>query len=130
MLSLRARVASIHRLSPGESAGYDMAYTATRPTTIATVTIGYADGLPRSLSEGRGTVLLHGQHAPIIGRICMDQLLVDVTAIPQTRPGHVATLIGRDDQASISAADLADACGTITNELLSSLGPRLERLAL
>ena len=130
VLSLRARVASIHRLSPGESAGYDMAYTATRPTAIATVTIGYADGLPRSLSECRGTVLLHGQHAPIIGRICMDQLLVDVTAIPQTRPGHVATLIGHDGQASISAADLADACGTITNELLSCLGPRLERLAL
>lgn len=130
VLSLRARVASIHHLSPGESAGYDMAYTATRPTVIATVTIGYADGLPRSLSEGRGTVLLHGQHAPIIGRICMDQLLVDVTAIPQTRPGHVATLIGRNGQAGISAADLADSCGTITNELLSCLGPRLERLAL
>ncbi len=130
VLSLRARVASIHRLSPGESAGYDMAYTATRPTDIATVTIGYADGLPRILSEGRGTVLLHGQHAPIIGRICMDQLLVDVTAIPQTHPGQVATLIGQDGKVSISAADLADACGTITNELLSCLGPRLERLAL
>jgi len=128
VLSLRARVASIHRLAPGESAGYDMAYTATRPTTVATVTIGYADGLPRSLSEGRGTVLLHGQRAPVIGRICMDQLLVDVTAIPQTRPGDIATLIGRDGQESISAADLADTCGTITNELLSCLGPRLERL--
>lgn len=130
VLSLRARVASIRQLSPGDFAGYDMAYTATRPTAIATVTIGYADGLPRSLSEGRGTVLLHGQHAPIVGRICMDQLLVDVTAIPQTQPGHIATLIGQDGQECISAAGLADACGTITNELLSCLGPRLERLAL
>lgn len=130
VLSLRARVASVHRLSPGESAGYDMAYTATRPTTIATVTIGYADGLPRSLSQAGGRVLLHGQYAPIVGRICMDQLLADVTALPQTRPGDIATLIGRDGRESISAADLADACGTITNELLSCLGPRLERLAL
>ncbi len=130
VLSLRARVAAIHRLSPGESAGYDMAYTATCPTAIATVTIGYADGLPRSLSEGGAAVLLHGQRAPIIGRICMDQLLADVTAIPQTRPGDIATLIGRDGPESISAAGLADACGTITNELLSCLGPRLERLAL
>ncbi len=130
VLSLRARVAAIHQLSAGESAGYDMAYTAPRPTTIATVTIGYADGLPRSLSEGRAAVLLHGRRAPIIGRICMDQLLVDVTAIPGVRPGHIATLIGQDGQESISAADLADACGTIANELLSCLGPRLERLAL
>lgn len=130
VLSLRARVAAIHRLSPGESAGYDMAYTATRPTTIATITIGYADGLPRSLSDSGATVLLHGQHAPIIGKICMDQLLADVTGIPNIRPGDIATLIGQDGQKGISAADLADACGTITNELLSCLGPRLERLAL
>lgn len=130
VLSLRARVASVHQLSPGESAGYDMAYTATRPTAIATVTIGYADGLPRSLSEGRGTLLLHGQHAPIVGRICMDQLLADVTAIPGVNPGDIATLIGSDGEKSISAADLADACGTITNELLCCLGPRLERVAI
>lgn len=130
VLSLRARAASVHQLSPGESAGYDMAYTATRPTTIATVTIGYADGLPRSLSEGRGTVLLHGQSAPIVGRICMDQLLADVTAIPGVKPGDIATLIGSDGEKSISAADLADACGTITNELLCCLGPRLERVTV
>ncbi|MBD5529076.1 MAG: serine racemase VanT catalytic subunit [Lachnospiraceae bacterium] len=139
VLSLRARVASVHLLSPGESAGYDMAYTATRPTTVATITIGYADGLPRSLSQppaaqelqqDRGCVLLHGQRAPIVGRICMDQLLADVTALPQIQPGDIATLIGQDGQESISAASLADTCGTITNELLSCLGPRLERLIL
>ncbi len=130
VLSLRARVASVRRLSPGESAGYDMAYTAPCPPSIATVTIGYADGLPRSLSEGRGAVLLHGQRVPIIGRICMDQLLVDVTALPHTRPGDIATLIGRDGREEISAASLADTCGTITNELLSCLGTRLDRLAL
>lgn len=130
VLSLRARVASIRQLASGEAAGYGMAYTAVRPTAIAAITIGYADGLPRNLSEGKGTVLLHGQPAPIIGRICMDQLLADVTAIPRLQPGDVATLIGSDGSESISAADLADACGTITNELLSCLGPRLERVSV
>lgn len=130
VLSLRARVAAVHRLAPGESAGYDMAYTATRPTVIATVTIGYADGLPRILSHGKGELLLCGQRVPIVGRICMDQLLADVTALPTVHPGATATLIGEDGGVSISAAELADACGTITNELLSCLGLRLERLAL
>lgn len=130
VLSLRARVASIRQLAPGESAGYGMAYTAVRPTTIADITIGYGDGLPRNLSEGKGAVLLHGQSAPIIGRICMDQLLADVTAIPRLQPGDVAALIGSDGSENISAADLADACGTITNELLSCLGPRLERVLI
>ena len=130
VLSLRARIASVHQLLPGESAGYDMAYTAPFPAAIATVTIGYADGLPRSLSQGKGTVLIHGKSAPIVGRICMDQLLADVTAIPQVKPGDIATIIGCDGQESISAADLAGACGTITNELLSCLGPRLERVTL
>lgn len=128
VLSLRARVASIHRLMPGESAGYGMAYTAVRPTVIAAITIGYADGLPRSLSAGKGSVLLHGQKVPIVGRICMDQLLADVTDLPQVQPGDTATLIGADGPETISAADLADACGTITNELLSCLGSRLERV--
>ena len=130
VLSLRARVASVHRLAPGESAGYDMAYTATRPTVIATVTVGYADGLPRSLSQGKGALLLRGRRAPIVGRICMDQLLADVSGLPEIRPGDIATLIGQDGEEHISAAELADACGTITNELLSCLGPRLERLML
>lgn len=127
VLSLRARVASVHRLAPGESAGYDMAYTATRPTVIATVTIGYADGLPRSISHGKGALLLRGQRAPIVGRVCMDQLLADVSDLPTVRPGDIATLIGKDGKEHLSAADLADTCGVITNELLSSLGPRLER---
>ncbi|MCM1120199.1 MAG: serine racemase VanT catalytic subunit [bacterium] len=130
VLSLRARIASVRQLSAGESAGYNMAFTASRPAVIATITIGYADGLPRSLSEHAGKVLIHGQYAPIVGRICMDQLLADVTAIPGVEPGDIATLIGRDGQEYICAADLADACGTITNELLSCLGPRLERVPI
>ena len=92
------------------------------------MTIGYADGLPRALSCGKGRVLLHGQSAPIAGLICMDQLLADVTDIPGVEAGDTATLIGADGEERIPAGELAAACGTITNEILSRLGPRLDRI--
>jgi len=128
VLSLRARVAQVHTLQPGQRAGYDGAFCAKRPTTLALVTIGYADGWPRCLSNGAGRVLIRGQYAPIAGLICMDQLLADVTGIPGVVPGDVATLIGRDGGACLTAGEAAQAAGTITNELLSRLGPRLPRI--
>lgn len=130
VLSLRARVASVRALAPGESAGYGRAFTARRPTKLAAVAIGYADGLPRDLPERGGEVLLHGHRAPAVGRLCMDQMLVDATDVPDVRPGDVATLIGRDGAAQISAVDLARQCGVLTNELLSRLGGRLGLRAL
>ena len=130
VLSLRARVASVRALAPGESAGYGRAFTARRPTKLAAVAIGYADGLPRDLPERGGEVLLHGHRAPAVGRLCMDQMLVDATDVPDVRPGDVATLIGRDGAAQISAVDLARQCGVLTNELLSRLGKRLGLRAL
>lgn len=125
VMSLRARVASIHTLQPGETAGYGRAFTARRPTKLAVVTIGYADGLPRTLGEHGGAVLLHGQRCAIVGRICMDQTLVDVTNLPDVRPNDIATLIGCDGGEQLHAEEIAAACGTITNELLSRLGSRL-----
>lgn len=130
VLSLRARVSQLHTLAAGEAAGYDGAYTAHRPTVLATLSIGYADGWPRTLSNGAGRVLLHGRTAPIVGLICMDQLLVDVTDMEGVAPGDTATLIGRDGDAVLTAEEAAQAAGTITNELLSRLGPRLERVVL
>ena len=130
VLSLRARVASVRALAPGESAGYGRAFTARRPTKLAAVAIGYADGLPRDLPERGGEVLLHGHRAPAVGRLCMDQMLVDATDVPDVRPGDIATLIGRDGAAQISAVDLARQCGVLTNELLSRLGKRLGLRAL
>ena len=130
VLSLRARVASVRALAPGESAGYGRAFTARRPTKLAVVAIGYADGLPRDLPERGGEVLLHGHRAPAVGRLCMDQMLVDATDVPDVRPGDIATLIGRDGAAQISAVDLARQCGVLTNELLSRLGGRLGLRAL
>ena len=94
---------------------------------MAALTIGYADGLPRALGSGVGSVLIHGRRAPILGRICMDQTLVDVTEIPEARAGDTAVLLGASGQEVISACDVARQVGTIANEILSRLGPRLER---
>ena len=86
VLSLRARVAAVRLLAPGETAGYGRAFTAKRPTRLAVVAIGYADGLPRSLPRQGGRVLVRGVSCPMVGRMCMDQLLVDVTDAPGRRP--------------------------------------------
>ncbi|MPN34879.1 Alanine racemase 1 [bioreactor metagenome] len=87
-----------------------------------------ADGVSRSLSAGKGSVLIKGRRAPIAGRICMDQLMVDVTGIPDVKRGDVVTLIGRDGSEEIRAEQAAADAGTITNELLGRLGSRLERV--
>lgn len=125
VLSLRARVTSVRTLAAGECAGYDRAFQAERPTRLAAVSIGYADGLPRELPSRGGQVLIRGRRCPLIGRLCMDQALADVTALPEAAAGDLVTLIGSDGGESIRAEEVAAQCGTITNELLSRLGPRL-----
>lgn len=124
-LSLRARVVCVRRLGLGECAGYGLAFRAERDTVLAVLSIGYADGLPRELAERGGRVLLRGRFCPMIGRMCMDQLFVDVTGLPDIHPGDVATLIGQDGALRISAEETARRCGTIPNELLSRLGRRV-----
>ncbi|HIT57658.1 MAG TPA: serine racemase VanT catalytic subunit [Candidatus Galloscillospira stercoripullorum] len=124
-LSLRARVVSVRTLLPGEGAGYGLAFRAEQMRKLAVVSIGYADGLPRCLPQQKGEVLLHAARCPMVGRMCMDQLLVDVTDVPCVKPGDVATIIGTDGGQVIRAEDVAGQCGTITNELLSRLGHRL-----
>ncbi|MGI6013944.1 MAG: serine racemase VanT catalytic subunit [Oscillospiraceae bacterium] len=128
VLSLKARIATVKPLYAGESAGYGMQFKAEHDMQIATLTIGYADGLPRALSCGNGSVLINGHKAPIIGCICMDQTIVDVSSIPNVAPGDTAVLIGSSGTQAISACDWTQQCGTITNEILSRLGARLERV--
>lgn len=130
VLSLKTRVAAVKTLKKGEGAGYGLRFRARRETRLAVLSIGYADGLPRQLSCGKGSVLLRGRAAPIAGLLCMDQALVDVTDIPQVRPGDEAVLIGRSGELRQSAEDLARAAGTIPNEILSRLGSRPERIVL
>lgn len=128
VLSIRARIVMIRTLQPGEAVGYDLQYTAEHDIRAAIVSIGYADGIPRSLSCGAGHVLVNGQKAPIIGRICMDQMMVDITDIPGVQPNDIVTVLGRSGQEQILATDMAEKAGTIANEILCRLGERLERV--
>ncbi len=130
VLSLKARVATVKELGAGEAAGYGLQFVAGNPAKLAVLTIGYADGVPRSLGKGVGSVLIRGKRAPIAGLICMDQTLVDVTGIAGVRAGDEAVLIGRSGEEEIFAGDLAEQAGTITNEILSRLGARLERIVV
>lgn len=129
VLSLKARVAAVKTLPKGASVGYGLGCVAGTDRTVAVLSVGYADGLPRSLSDGRGGVLVAGQYAPTVGKICMDQTIVDVTGIP-VRVGDTAVLIGSSSTREITAYDIAENSGTITNEVLSRLGPRLARIVV
>ena len=125
VLSLKARIAAVKDLYQGEHVGYGLDYRAEEDQKIAVLAVGYADGLPRSLSGGRGRVLIHGQSAPVVGRICMDQTIVDITGIPGVKTGEIAVVIGRSGGEEITAYEVAEEAGTITNEVLSRLGKRL-----
>ncbi len=128
VLSLKARVVLTKEIQSGESVGYGRNFIAVKDTRIAVLCIGYADGIPRSLSCKKGYVLIKGKKAPIVGSICMDQLTVDISEIPEVQQGDIATLIGRDGNEEITAEWMASMAGTITNELLSRLGNRIERV--
>lgn len=128
VLSVKVRIAITKDLYAGESAGYGLQYVAESDRKVAVLSIGYADGIPRSLSCGNGKVLINGAEAPIIGRICMDQMLVDITDISNVKNGDVAIVIGKSGQKEITAYDLAEESKTITNEVLSRLSIRLNRI--
>lgn len=127
VLSIKARISIVKELFKGEGAGYGPHFVAEENKKIAVLSIGYADGIPRGLSCGVGNVLINGAFAPIIGNICMDQTLVDITNIPDVKQGDIAVIIGKSGDNEITAYDLAEQTGTITNEILSRLGSRLER---
>ncbi|QNM05558.1 alanine racemase [Qiania dongpingensis] len=128
-LRLTARVIFIKEIEPGETVGYGGTYTAQRRMKIATIPIGYGDGYPRNLSN-RGYVLLDGKKAPITGRVCMDQLMVDVTDVPEVRQGDEAVLVGRDGEQMISVEELAELAGTFNYEFVCDLGKRIPRIYL
>lgn len=127
VLSLKARIQCIRQVKQGEGAGYGLAFLARRDTRLAVLSAGYADGIPRNLGE-RGHVLVCGKEAPVAGRICMDQMLVDVTEIPEARAGEEAVLIGTQGERTVTMEQYAAWSGTIANEIASRLGARLERL--
>lgn len=127
ILEWRTRVVFVKEVGKGESISYGRTYTADKNSIIATLPLGYADGYNRLLSN-RGWVLIKGKKAPIVGTICMDQFMVDVTDIPNVKPGDTAILLGRQGDEVITADDLANLCNTISYEILVNISPRVPRV--
>jgi alanine racemase len=129
VLSLRSQVVFLKDIPAGTPVGYGSTWRAHRPTRVATLPVGYNDGVPWSLSN-RGGVLLAGQRAPIVGCVSMDYTTVDVGAIDGVRVGDVATLIGTDGNAEITVAQVAREAGTIPYEITCSVGKRVPRICV
>jgi alanine racemase len=122
--TLKTTVSQVKTLAPGATVGYSRKGALPEGGKIATLSIGYADGYDRRFSQGKGYVLLHGKKAPVIGNVCMDMVMVDVSNIPETKAGDEATLYGAD----ISLKELADRIGTIPYELLTNISTRVKRV--
>ncbi len=126
-LSLKARVIAIRNIAAGESVGYSRYFIAERPTRVATIPMGYADGL-RLTEPNRGEVLINGRRAPVLGRIMMDCVVVDVTSLPAVRLGDEVVVIGRSGRNEITAVQVAEWCESSPYEVFCSLGPRVRRI--
>ena len=127
VMSLYSSVSYIKTVPEGTEVSYNGTYVTKRVTKIATVPVGYGDGYPRSLSN-KGYVLIHGMKAPIIGRICMDQFMVDVTDIPDVKIGDVVTLIGTDGNETITIEMLGSMCDRFNYEFVCDLNKRVPRI--
>ena len=128
ILSLKSHVVYVKEVEPGTCVSYGSTWTAKEKRIIATVPVGYGDGYPRGLSNV-GYVLIKGYKAPIVGRVCMDQMMVDVTDIPEkVQTGDRVTLIGQDGELSITAEELGELGGRFNYELMCDLGNRIPRI--
>ena len=128
-LTFRSVVTHVKTVAKGQTVGYGAAWRAPDTARIATVAVGYADGVFRARSN-RGDVLVRGFRAPLVGTVSMDSFTVDVSGVPDPAVGDVVTLIGSDGQERITAEEVAQWSGTISYEVLTSIGPRVERIVL
>ena len=127
-LSWKSHVIHVKEVGPGIGVSYGATYVTEKPMTrIATVSAGYADGYPRALSN-QGWVLIHGKKAPIIGRICMDQMMVDVTDIPDVQVEDVVTLVGTDGDETITIEEIANPAARFDYEMLCDISSRVTRV--
>jgi alanine racemase len=127
VLAWKTRVASLRWIETGEAAGYNATFRAYRPTRLALLPMGYADGLSRLLSN-RGSVLIQGRHALIAGRISMDQTIIDVTDVGEVKIGDEAVVLGEQEGESITAWEMAGLAGTIPYEVLCNISARVPRV--
>lgn len=127
VLAWKSVVSMVKTVMPGDTIGYGRSYVVERPLTIATIPTGYADGYSRLLSN-KGWVIINGKKAPIVGRVCMDQMMVDITDISDVQLGSEVTLIGIDENETITADDLAHVYGTIGYEIVCGISKRVPRV--
>jgi len=126
VMTLKSRISVIRELPAGHGVSYGRSYLTTRPTKVATIGIGYGDGYPRALSGKGAEVLVHGQRCPLLGRVTMDQIMVDVTDLPSCAPGDEVELFGPH----LPVAEIAQKAGTIPWEIFTSITPRVTRIYL
>lgn len=127
VMQLKSHVSFIKEVEPGVQVSYGGTFETVRKTRIATIPAGYADGYPRQLSN-KGWVLIRGQKAPILGRICMDQFMVDVTDIPEVRDLDEAVLLGKSGEAEIKVEELSNLCGRFPYEFVCDIAKRVPRV--
>lgn len=122
----KALISYVKDVEPGTSISYGGTFTAEHPMRVATVPIGYADGMKRDLS-GKGRVLVHGEYAPILGRVCMDQFMIDVTEIPEVKMGDIVTIFGKDGDRRIPVEEIAAMSHSFNYEFVCSVTNRVPR---
>ena len=127
VMSIKANIVKIKTIPAGASVSYGRIFTASEPTPVATIPIGYADGFPRTYST-KGSMIVNGVLCPIIGRICMDQCMIDVSKVPDVKVGDEVIIMGSDGNYSISAEDIGEAIGTINYEIMCRFGMRLPKI--
>ena len=127
VMELKSHVTYVKDVPEGAAISYGGTYVANKKLRVATVPVGYADGYPRQLSN-KGWVLIHGKKAPILGRVCMDQFMVDVTEIGDVKKGDEVTLLGRDGDEFISIEEIGDLCGRFSYEFACDISPRVPRV--
>lgn len=126
-LTLKSRIAFLKELPPGRTVGYGRTFTTNRATIVATVPIGYADGYNRRLSN-RGHAIVRGARVPLIGRVCMDQIMLDLTDVPSVSVGDEVVLYGRQDEAEIAMEEIEGIVGTISYEIVCAISKRVPRV--
>ncbi len=127
VLQWSTRIVQLKQVAAGTGLSYGHTYVTSRKSWIATLPVGYADGFSRGLSN-RGRVLVRGRSCPVVGRVCMDMCLIDVTGIPGVKAGDEAVLIGRQGQKELTADDMANILNTISYEIVCAIGERVPRI--